>query len=154
MGQPCCGVFRCQEPLQNNRQRFCAVHFDSHDVCAVVGCDNPVLRLEDATVDPIDGTSKITKRKTCILPLHQQMEKKHHERSTGSFLYKERLQHAKISQPVNSFSGARRVPEQDIQEDFETFTVDDQDDVAIRALRSGPVRFFCLFWTDRGPDRS
>jgi hypothetical protein len=66
------------------------------------------------------------------------MEKKHHERSTGSFLYKERLQHAKISQPVNSFSGARQVPEQDIQEDFETFAIgnDSQDEVAIHIQKN------------------
>lgn len=81
MGRPCCGIFKCQEPLQNNRHRFCAVHYSFHDVCAVVNCENPVL--EDVTVDTIDGTSKTTKRKTCSLPLHQQMEKKHHERSTG-----------------------------------------------------------------------
>ena len=134
MGRPCCGVFKCQEPLQNNRHRFCAVHFGSHDVCAVVGCENPVL--EDMAVDPIDGTPRMTKKKTCSLPLHQQMEKKHHERSTGSFLYKERLQHAKISQPVDSFSGARRVPEQDIQEDFESFVVNDQDEVAIHTQKN------------------
>ena len=42
------------------------------------------------------------------------MEKKHQESSTGSFLYKEQLQHAKISQPVDSFLGAWQVPEQDI----------------------------------------
>lgn len=105
MDQPCCGVFKCQEPLQNNRHRFCAVHFGSHDVCAIIGCENPVL--EDMAVDPVDGTPRMTKKKVCSLPLHQQMEKKHHERSTGSFLYKERLQHAKISQPMDSFSGAR-----------------------------------------------
>ena len=134
MGRPCCGVFKCQEPLQNNRHRFCEVHFGSHDVCAVVGCENPVL--EDTAIDSISGNSKITKKKTCSLPLHQQMEKKHHERSTGSFLYKERLQHAKISQPVDSFSGARRVPEQDIQEDFEMFAIDDQDEVVIHTQKN------------------
>jgi hypothetical protein len=64
------------------------------------------------------------------------MEKKHHERSTGSFLYKERLQHTKISQPVDSFSGAHRVPEQDIQEDFETFVVDGQNEVAIHTQKN------------------
>ena len=134
MGQPCCGVFKCQEPLQNNRHRFCAVHFGSHDVCTVVGCENPVL--EDMIIDPVDGTPRITKKKTCSLLLHQQMEKKHHERSTSSFLYKEWLQHAKISQPVDSFSGAHRVPEQDIQEDLKTFVVDNQDEVAIHTQKN------------------
>ena len=36
MGRPCCGVFRCTEPLQNNRHRFCKTHFDNHDICAIV----------------------------------------------------------------------------------------------------------------------
>ena len=76
--------------------------------------------------------------KTCSLPLHQQMEKKHYECSTGSFLYKERLQHAKISQPVDSFLGARQVPEQDIQEDFEMFAIgnDSEDKVAIHIQKN------------------
>ena len=26
MGRPCCGVFRCKEPLLNNRHRFCTEH--------------------------------------------------------------------------------------------------------------------------------
>ena len=137
MGQPCCGVFRCQEPLQNNGHRFCAAHFTSHDICAVVGCDNPVLEV--AVVNPIDGHlshPKVTKKKTCSLPLHQEMEKKHHECSTGSFLYKERLQRAKISQPVDSFSNSRHVPEQDIQEDFETFAVNDQDNVTMHTQKN------------------
>jgi len=50
---------------------------------------------------------------------------KHKERSTGSFLYRERLQHAQISQPTDTFSGTRQVDEQDIQEDYETFTSPD-----------------------------
>ena len=88
MGWPCCGVFRCQDPLQNNRHRFCTVHFRSHDICAVVGCDNPVLEV--TTVDPIGGLPKAIKTKTCSLSVHQQMEKKHDECSTSSFLYRDR----------------------------------------------------------------
>lgn len=133
MGRPCCGVFRCQEPLQNNRHRFCAFHFSSHDICAVVGCNNSVLEV--TTIDPNGVPLKLTK-KTCSLSLHQEMEKKHHERSTGSFLYKERLQHAKISQPVDSFSDSRRAPEQDIQEDFETFAVNDQGKVIMHIQKN------------------
>ena len=134
MGRPCCGVLKFQEPLQNNWHRFCAVHFGSYDVCAIVGCENPVL--EDMAVDPIDGTPRMTKKKMCSLPLHQQMEKKHHERSRGSFLYKEHLQHAKISQPVDSFPGAHQVPEQDIQEDFKNFVINDQDELAIHTQKN------------------
>lgn len=55
--------------------------------------------------------------------MHQQIETKHHERSTGSFLYKERLQHAQVSQPLDLLATSHHTPEQDIQEDFETYTV-------------------------------
>jgi len=122
MGRPCCGVFRCREPLENNWHRFCAKHDKLHDVCAIVNCDNPVLEVE--TEDPKGGPQNIVKKKTCSLPTHQQIETKHHERSTGSFLYKERLQHAQVSQPLDSLATSCQVPEQDIKEDFETYTVD------------------------------
>lgn len=64
------------------------------------------------------------------------MEKKHHECSTGSFLYKEQLQHAKISQPVDLFLAVHQVPEQDIQENFETFAINDQDEVTIHTQKN------------------
>ncbi|KAF8964865.1 hypothetical protein BDZ97DRAFT_1659626, partial [Flammula alnicola] len=120
MGRPCCGVFRCLKPLQNNRHRFCAEHIKLHDKCAVVNCENPVLEVT----------------KTCSLPIHQQIEAKYHERSTGSFLYKDRLQHAQISQPVDSFSQSRRVPEQDVQEDFESYTAGGQSGIAVSVQKN------------------
>ena len=57
------------------------------------------------------------------------MERKNHERSTGSFLYRQCLQHANVSQLVDSFSHTRAVPEQDIQEDIETYDVGDKNEV-------------------------
>lgn len=125
MGRPCCGVFRCREALENNRHRFCATHDNLHDICAIVNCDNPVLQL--VKEDPKGGPPKIVKKKTCSLPTHQQIEMKHHEHSTGSFLYKERLQHAQVSQPLDSLATSRHVSEQDIQEDFETYTIHGND---------------------------
>ena len=55
--------------------------------------------------------------------MHQQIEAKHHEHSMGSFLYKERLQHAQVSQPLDSLATSHHTLEQDIQEDFEMYTV-------------------------------
>ena len=55
--------------------------------------------------------------------MHQQIETKHHEHNTGSFLYKERLQHAQVSQPLDSLAISHHTLEQDVQEDFETYTV-------------------------------
>jgi CxC6 like cysteine cluster associated with KDZ transposases len=138
MGRTCCGVFRCPEPLQNNRHRFCAEHNRLHDVCAIVGCENPVLQT--TVNDPKGGPPKVIKKKTCLLPVHQQIEKKHGERSTGSFLYKERLQHAQISQPVDPFSHSRLVPEEDVQEDFESYTMRN----ALAAGSSGVTVTFSL----------
>ncbi|KAF8957605.1 hypothetical protein BDZ97DRAFT_1669810 [Flammula alnicola] len=129
MGRPCCGVFKCLKPLQNNRHRFCPEHTKLHDICTIVDCDRPVLEV--SVEDPKGGPPKIVKKKTCSLPLHQQIETKHHEQSTGAFLYKDRLQHAQISQPVDSFSQSRRVPEQDIQEDFESYTAGGQTGVTV-----------------------
>ncbi|KAI0039532.1 hypothetical protein FA95DRAFT_1585268 [Auriscalpium vulgare] len=43
LGHPCCGVFGCKVPLANNRHRFCPVHTPLHYVCAVNGCDSPVV---------------------------------------------------------------------------------------------------------------
>jgi hypothetical protein len=108
--------------LENNCHRFCAKHTDLHDVCAIVNCDNPVVQ---ATVeDPKGGLPKVVKKKTCSRALHQKIEKKHSERSTGSFLYKQRLQHAQMSQPVDFLSTSHHVLEQDIQEDFESYSTD------------------------------
>ena len=121
MGRPCCGVVRCQEPLENNWHWFCATHNSLHNICAIINCDNPILQFEKE--DPKGRPPKIVKKKTCSLPTHQQIETKHHEHSTGSFLYKERLQYVQVSQPLDSLATSCHVPEQDIQEDFETYTV-------------------------------
>jgi hypothetical protein len=91
-------------------------------VCAIVNCENPVVQT--TVEDPSGGPTKVVKKKTCSLVLHQEIEKKNSERSTGSFLYKQRLQHAQISQPVDSLSTSHHVPEQDIQEDVESYSAD------------------------------
>lgn len=106
MGHPCCGIFRCRERLENNRNRFCKAHTAYHQICAIVGCEQPVISAS----------------KACNLQEHQEIEKKHTERSTGSFLYRTRLQHAEISHQIDSFSATQRVPEQDIEEDTEIYT--------------------------------
>lgn len=99
-------------------------HQNLHEVCAINGCENPVIEL--VSEDPKGSPPKLSKKKTCSLPLHQEIETKHQQQSTGSFLYKQQLQHAQISQPIDSFSGACRVQEQDLQEDFESYLVNGQ----------------------------
>ncbi|KAJ7843875.1 hypothetical protein B0H14DRAFT_2217640, partial [Mycena olivaceomarginata] len=41
MGHPCCGEFRCTEPVQSKRGRrhFCAKHDHLHSICAIIGCN-------------------------------------------------------------------------------------------------------------------
>lgn len=123
MGRPCCGVFRCREPLQNNRHRFCAEHTNLHDICCITGCDRPVVKTPAENPSPRGGPTSIKRTKSCDLPLHQEIERKHKERSTGSFLYKQRLQHAQLSHPVDSFANSQHVPELEVEENVETFVL-------------------------------
>ena len=69
IGRPCCGVFRCTNPLQNNRHRFCSEHFQKHNICAVEACDDYVRQ----------GF------KTCSNPLHEKMERQYKEVGTACF---------------------------------------------------------------------
>ena len=116
IGRPRCGVSTCLEHLENNRHRFCRTHTSKHNICAIVGCENPVA----VNAAPA-SKEKSYKSKTCSLEEHQAIESKHRERSTALFLYKQRLQNARISQPVDSFMQSQTMAEQDIQEEFEVF---------------------------------
>ncbi|KDR70607.1 hypothetical protein GALMADRAFT_46327, partial [Galerina marginata CBS 339.88] len=69
LSHPCCGVYRCPNPLQDNRHRFCQEHFNQHDVCAITECTQPIQA----------GT------KTCSTPAHQKMEKLHVEKGKAAF---------------------------------------------------------------------
>lgn len=81
IGRPCCGIFRCTEPLQNNQHRFCATHFSRHDICAIDGCELP-----------IQLTPK--KLKTCTDPIHQEIERKKKARGNAAFILKDRWKDA------------------------------------------------------------
>lgn len=75
LGHPCCGVFRCTNPLQNNRHRFCEAHYGNHNICAIADC------TEAVEVDT----------KTCSIPAHQAMERLHVEKGKAAFTLTERL---------------------------------------------------------------
>jgi hypothetical protein len=85
MGRPCCNVFRCRNPLANNRQRFCQHHLDEglNDICAVESCNAPV----------------ITGHKACGHPAHQEMEKLYNEKMCANFQAVQRLQWLGAAQP-------------------------------------------------------
>ncbi|PPR02945.1 hypothetical protein CVT24_012157 [Panaeolus cyanescens] len=120
IGRPCCGVFRCTEALSSNRNRFCNTHLALNDICAIVDCQNPVV--SSTVISPTTGLSKVVKKKTCALSIHQAIEKKHGERSTGSFLYKERLQRARIAHPSDTF-GSTGLDGDDLDEDVTEYVV-------------------------------
>jgi hypothetical protein len=41
VGHPCCGVHNCKIPLDSPKDRFCALHCNFNDKCAVVECTLP-----------------------------------------------------------------------------------------------------------------
>ncbi|THU87679.1 hypothetical protein K435DRAFT_821866 [Dendrothele bispora CBS 962.96] len=69
IGHPCCSKFRCTQPLERTKDRFCPAHAHLLGICAVKSC-------EQATVKG---------RKTCANPVHQEMENKHHARGEAFF---------------------------------------------------------------------
>ncbi|KAJ7674269.1 hypothetical protein B0H14DRAFT_3687488 [Mycena olivaceomarginata] len=110
MGFPCCGSFRCTDPLTNNRHRFCTNHFALHGVCAVDGCDNLVA----------------PDTKTCTLPAHSKMERLHNERGKAAFTLKERLQKHRKTHPSSQVaaSDGHVEADEDGEDDIETFEID------------------------------
>ncbi|KAF8168760.1 hypothetical protein BJ912DRAFT_1025727 [Pholiota molesta] len=115
IGRPCCGVFRCTQPLQNNRHRFCREHFVEHDICAIVGCSNPVS----------EGT------KSCSNPLHQSMEQKNKEKGKAAFILKERYQKYQLLHPDEGESSTDHGPAVTVDEHLEWFEVEDGGNVRI-----------------------
>lgn len=112
MGHPCCGEFRCREPVQSTRGRrfYCPTHDHLHFVCAIVGCDNPV----------VEGS------KACAVPAHQEMERLNSERGKAAFTLKHRLQRQKIRNALAS-APADGPP---VQVDEADDNADDDDEVA------------------------
>ncbi|KAG8916709.1 hypothetical protein FRC02_003630 [Tulasnella sp. 418] len=41
IGHPCCQIQDCQNELKSNRDEFCQLHHDLHNVCHVIGCNQP-----------------------------------------------------------------------------------------------------------------
>jgi len=123
MGRPCCGVFRCTEPLQNNRHRFCKTHFSNHNICAIVGCDNPTS----------DGS------KTCSDKEHKALEKKNKEHGAAAFTLKERLHKTQFSHPTESISITTDESLPTHATESEWFDVDAEGNVAVAPVTPGSI---------------
>ncbi|KAJ7090836.1 hypothetical protein B0H15DRAFT_948600 [Mycena belliarum] len=124
MGHPCCGEFCCTEPVQSTRGRrhFCATHDHLHSICAIIGCDGPIVK----------GT------KACEDPAHQEMGRLNAARGTAAFTLKHRLQRQKLrntlasAPPIEGSTTAANVIDLDddeIQELIEWFDIDEDGHV-------------------------
>ncbi|KAG2144417.1 uncharacterized protein EDB93DRAFT_1070419, partial [Suillus bovinus] len=56
---PCCAIYNCHAPLNNNRDHFCPAHTATHGCkCVIIACSNDAL----------------VKSKVCHLSEHQAVE--------------------------------------------------------------------------------
>src|ERR1700722_15752788 len=99
VGRPCCAVHNCKTPLESNRLRFCPEHAQMEKICAIVGCEALV----------VNG------KKTCLDPIHQEVERIHTERGQAQFQMKARLQRAQVAHPNDSV--AQEVDQSEIVDD-------------------------------------
>ncbi|KAJ7195626.1 hypothetical protein GGX14DRAFT_376784, partial [Mycena pura] len=123
MGHPCCRSFRCTEPVQSKRGRrhFCATHDHLHLICAIVGCDEPV----------VPGS------KACSIPAHQRMERLNSERGKAAFTLKHRLQRQKLRSAMAggaddstlALDQEAELDEDEIQENEEWFDIDNDGSI-------------------------
>ena len=88
VGCPCCAVHNCKIPLESNRHRYCPQDAYRNTICAVVGCNSPIM----------------TDSRMCSQPAHQEVERVHRERGQARFQLKERLQHALVAHPNDAIA--------------------------------------------------
>jgi hypothetical protein len=107
VGCPCCSVHNCHIPLENNHRRFCPPHTFRASICAIVGCENPV----------------VTGSLACAEPSHKEVERIHRERGQARFQLKERLQRARVAHPNDAVASERNLSEL-VDEEEEEFDVE------------------------------
>ncbi|KZP11814.1 hypothetical protein FIBSPDRAFT_664129, partial [Athelia psychrophila] len=132
LGRPCCGVFRCTDPLLNNRHRFCGQHDDKHYQCAIIGCDSP-----------------ISKGKVCADPQHRRMEELRDAKGRSAFSLKERLQRAQVSHQNDSMAAEPEQAQEDVEENVVWFEVDERTAAVELFVAEDPG---CIGIRDDGPD--
>lgn len=118
VGHPCCAVPHCKNALASTRHRFCSVdlsHKYLETVCAVDGCDKPVVH-DKSTGKP---------RKACNDPLHLRMEDAKSVLSRSGKSKTQRMKSAKLNDALaaSSVDDAHTLedvlPVQDVDEWFE-----------------------------------
>lgn len=108
IGHPCCGVHNCQTPLSSNRDRFCSLHTNLEGVCAIVGCNEPVVN------DSL----------TCATPEHQKVEALHHNKGQSRFQLRNRLERARQTYSSSRSENTRALSQlTDLDNDIESFAI-------------------------------
>ncbi len=105
MGRPCCGDFRCQIPLANNRHRFCPEHSHLNYECAIVGCSSKV----------VEGS------KSCADPVHQETERQLNIPGRSKAALNKRLKHVLTARTANSTTVEDAPDEDDDEVVFEEY---------------------------------
>jgi hypothetical protein len=104
VGCPCCAVHNCKTRLESNRHHFCPKHSAQNSICAIVGCDSPIV--QDS--------------RTCSDPRHQEVEQIHREWGQARFQLQDRLQRARIAHPNDAVAEESNSTSVDIDtEEFE-----------------------------------
>ncbi|KAH8078731.1 hypothetical protein BXZ70DRAFT_901892 [Cristinia sonorae] len=77
VGHPCCGIHNCKEALKSQRDRFCPTHMDQSHVCAIRGCNAPVVPPSRACSDQVHQAAEQQYRSTgkAARQLRQQLRK-------------------------------------------------------------------------------
>lgn len=135
IGHPCCSVARCSDPLVNNRYRFCGVHDHLHKICAVEGCENPVLEVSSV----VDGKTHTTAYKTCADSDHQEMERLNKEQGKANFQLSQKLMRQKVTHPNDAFAEGQMADLVDLEDTEQWFEVNGE-----RRRKDGRVQMFSV----------
>ncbi|KAG1786126.1 uncharacterized protein HD556DRAFT_1449981 [Suillus plorans] len=124
VGRPCCAVPHCKNALASTHNRFCSAnpsHRQLETICAVDGCDQPVIRHGQG--------DKL--RKTCSNPLHMNMEDAKAVLSWSGKSKTQRMKTAKLNDALAASSHDH--PEDDLPvEDFDEWYEHDESTGNVR----------------------
>jgi len=112
LGHPTCAHHNCKIPLTTSRDRYCVGHRDLSNICAIKGCDSPVL----------EG------KRTCGDPSHQEVERIYILQGESRVQLQEKLKRQRVSHPNDA------LPDDDLDvaeliddEEEEEFDVTDEN---------------------------
>jgi hypothetical protein len=98
-------IHKCKTPLANNQHRFCPKHSAQNFICAIIGCDSPVI--PDSC--------------TCSDPQHQDVEQIHQATEQAQFQLWECLQCAQVAHSNDAVTEERNP--RDVDAETEEFDV-------------------------------